>query len=50
MRKKEDENIRTAKKLTDEETKAVTGGMKIVVENPSSWWRTIIDFFFKKKS
>lgn len=44
------ENNKDVKQLTDEEIKTVTGGMKAAPEDQSSWWRKIVDFFFKKKS
>ena len=37
--------------LNDDELKQIVGGMKIVVEEEeeSSWFQTILDFFFKVK-
>ena len=37
--------------LNDDELKQIVGGMKIVVEEDeeSSWYQTILDFFFKIK-
>ena len=33
--------------LSEEELAQVVGGMKVAVENESSWLQTILDFFFK---
>ena len=33
--------------LSEDELKQVAGGMKVVVENESSWLQTLLDFFFK---
>ena len=33
--------------LSEEELAQVVGGMKVAVENESSWLHTILDFFFK---
>ncbi len=33
--------------LSEDELKQVVGGMKVVVENESSWLQTLLDFFFK---
>ena len=37
--------------LSEDELKQIVGGMKIVVEEDeeSSWYQTILDFFFKIK-
>ena len=48
MNKKSDDN-REVKQLSDEEIKAVNGGMKVAVEDDSSWFRKIADFFFNVK-
>ena len=48
MNKKSDDN-REVKQLSDEEIKAVNGGMKVAVEDDSSWFRKIADFFFSVK-
>ncbi len=52
MKTKEELNAlnKDAKRLTDEEIKTVVGGMKAVVGEEKSWWRTIVDFIFKIKS
>ena len=39
-----------AKQLTDEEVKTVAGGIKVVVDDQTSWWRSIVDFFFNHKN
>ena len=38
--------------LSEDELKQIVGGMKIVVEEDeeSSWYQTILDFFFKIKN
>ena len=33
--------------LSEEELEQISGGIKIAVENESSWFQTILDFFFK---
>ena len=33
--------------LSEEDLAQVVGGMKVAVENESSWLQTILDFFFK---
>ena len=48
MNKKSDDN-REVKQLSDEDIKAVNGGMKVAVEDDSSWFRKIADFFFSVK-
>ena len=35
--------------LTEEELKQVVGGIKVTVEDDSSWLQTILNFFFKIK-
>ena len=35
--------------LTEEELKQVAGGIKVTVEDDSSWLQTILNFFFKIK-
>ena len=35
--------------LSEEDLKQVTGGIKVNVEDDSSLWRMIADFFFKIK-
>ena len=35
--------------LSEEELKQVVGGMKVAVEEESSWIQTLLDFFFKIK-
>ena len=35
--------------LTEEELKRVAGGIKVTVEDDSSWLQTILNFFFKIK-
>lgn len=37
------------KQLTDEELKNVSSGMKIVIDEPPSFWQTLLRFFFKVK-
>ena len=37
------------KELTEEELEQVAGGIKVNVEDDSSLWRMIADFFFKIK-
>lgn len=50
MTNKKIKNNTEAKPLSDEEIKTVNGGMKIVVEEEeTSWFQTILDFFFKIK-
>lgn len=41
---KKNEELR---RLSDEEIKSVNGGMKVDTEDESSWYRTLVDFFFK---
>ena len=36
--------------LTEEELAEVTAGMKVAIDDEPSWWRTIVDFFFKSKN
>lgn len=52
MINKKIKNNTEAKPLSDEEIKTVNGGMKVVVEEEeeeTSWFQTILDFFFKIK-
>ena len=44
-------NSSEAKQLSDEEIETVNGGMKVFVEEEEeqSWFKTLIDFFFKTK-
>lgn len=39
-------NILEARRLSDKEIEAVSGGVKVVVKNEKSWYRTLVDFFF----
>ena len=51
MDSKKNETVKEAKPLTDEETENVTAGMKVATtEGESSWWKTLVDLFFKNKS
>lgn len=47
------EELYKAEPLSDEDMETVNGGMKVVVEEEEedepSWFRTILDFFFKIK-
>ena len=36
--------------LNDKELQQVNGGMKVVVDDEQSWWRSILNFFFKIKN
>lgn len=49
MINKKNKNNKEAKQLSDEELKTVNGGMKVVVaeEEESSWFQTLLNFFFK---
>ena len=48
--KEECENMgKRLAELSEDELKQVAGGMKVAVEDDSSWYRTIVDFFFKIK-
>ncbi len=49
MEQKEKDNIKEGKPLTDEEVENAVGGMKVATNGEKSWWRTILDFFFKIK-
>ena len=50
MSKAENESTKAVRELTDKEAETVTGGMKAATDGQKSWWRTIVDFFFKIKS
>ena len=50
MNDQEKKNNKDAEQLADEEIKTVTGGMKVVVNEEKSWWRSLLDLFFKIKS
>ena len=48
--KKEVETVsKKLSELTEEELKQVAGGIKVTVEDDSSWLQTILNFFFKIK-
>lgn len=49
MMNKKIKNNKEAKQLSDEEIKTVNGGMKVAVEEDSSWFQTILNLFFKIK-
>ena len=48
--KEEAKTIREAKELTDEELETAAAGMKIVVEEESSWLQSLLRLIFKIKS
>ena len=46
MKNNDNNNILEAQRLSDKEIEAVSGGVKVVVKNEKSWYRTLVDFFF----
>ena len=50
MEQKKTYNVEEGKPLSDEEIENAAGGMKVAVSEEKSWWRTVLDFFFKIKN
>ena len=46
MKNNDNNNILEAQRLSDKEIEAVSGGVKVVVKNEKSWYRTLVDFIF----